>query len=231
MSGIANRTSLADGNTWNHEHIGLVARCLLLPPARAHAELVRHLADYVLLWTGRHAGRSGDDLAKAAHMARIAGSVFDDVDEGAVRMRADGPSDALRGSLLYALHAHRLGGAGEPDLSDDAERAQAAADALAELGFEEAFTSTHRMARVYRVLRVHEGSRAQVDASYARMHACHAARGELDPACRAHHGYPSALARARVGEQTLAELGHFRFVDADAPAGEVGGGVPAGDAA
>lgn len=36
ISGIANRTSLADGNTWNHEHIALIARCLTSPEKRAH---------------------------------------------------------------------------------------------------------------------------------------------------------------------------------------------------
>eukprot|EP01047_Picozoa_sp_COSAG01_P137792 COSAG01_NODE_68359_length_264_cov_0.733333_1_plen_50_part_01 len=31
----------------------------------------------------RHAGQYGDDLAKMPHMARIAGSVFDDIDASA----------------------------------------------------------------------------------------------------------------------------------------------------
>ena len=68
---MARRTTLADGNTWNHEHIALVGLCLTSPEAEAHA-LTRHLADYVLVWKGG----SGDDLAKSAHMARIGTSVF-----------------------------------------------------------------------------------------------------------------------------------------------------------
>jgi len=71
ISGMAQRTTLADGNTWNHEHIALVGLCLTSPEAEAHA-LTRHLADYVLVWKGG----SGDDLAKSAHMARIGTSVF-----------------------------------------------------------------------------------------------------------------------------------------------------------
>ena len=31
ITGIANRTTIADGNTWNHEHIALLGRCLTSP--------------------------------------------------------------------------------------------------------------------------------------------------------------------------------------------------------
>jgi hypothetical protein len=51
ITGIANRTTIADGNTWNHEHIATLGRCLTAPEKHAH-RIVRHLADYVLLWTG-----------------------------------------------------------------------------------------------------------------------------------------------------------------------------------
>ena len=69
INGVANRTTLADGNTWNHEHIALLGKCLVSPELEGH-EIVRHLADYVLVWTTRFAGMPGDDLAKAPHMAR-----------------------------------------------------------------------------------------------------------------------------------------------------------------
>ena len=48
INGIAERTSIADGNTWNHEHIATLGRCLTSPEKRAH-KIVRHLADYVRL--------------------------------------------------------------------------------------------------------------------------------------------------------------------------------------
>jgi dolichyl-diphosphooligosaccharide--protein glycosyltransferase len=192
INGIANRTSLADGNTWNHEHIALVGRALLLPPTEAHA-IARHLADYVLLWTSRYGnGHGGDDLAKAAHIARIAASVYSDIDAEQVQMprgRMAVPSEGLRRSLLFALHAHGL--------RDDAPT-QSARE-LAELGFEEVFTSTHSMARVFRVLRVSEESRAHVAESYQRMHACHLRERELHPRCREGHGYPPAIASVLAG--------------------------------
>merc|ERR1719399_1482046 len=52
IAGLANRTTLADGNTWNHEHIATLGRCLTSPEASAH-KIIRHLADYVLVWTGQ----------------------------------------------------------------------------------------------------------------------------------------------------------------------------------
>ena len=59
ITGIANRTTIADGNTWNHEHIALLGRTLTAPEKEGH-RAARHLADYVLIW----AGGGGDDLAK-----------------------------------------------------------------------------------------------------------------------------------------------------------------------
>merc|ERR1712070_1025674 len=55
LAGIANRTTIADGNTWNHEHIALLGRSLVLPIKDGH-EIIRHLADYVLVWSTSHGG-------------------------------------------------------------------------------------------------------------------------------------------------------------------------------
>merc|ERR1719412_1388452 len=83
INGVANRTTIADGNTWNHEHIATLGRCLTNPEKKAH-NIIRHLADYVLIWAGGH----GDDLAKSPHMARIANSVYSDVCPGDPTCRA-----------------------------------------------------------------------------------------------------------------------------------------------
>jgi len=42
---------LADGNTWNHEHIATLGRILSAPEKDAH-RIARHVADYVLVWAG-----------------------------------------------------------------------------------------------------------------------------------------------------------------------------------
>ena len=78
ISQIANRTTLADGNIWNHEHIALLGKILVSPVKESHA-ILHHLADYVLVWSTRFVGNSGDDIAKSPHMARIGASVFKDV--------------------------------------------------------------------------------------------------------------------------------------------------------
>ena len=70
IAGMANRTSIADGNTWNHEHIANLARSLTAPEEKAH-RVIRHLADYVLVW----AGGGADDLAKSPHLFRIGKSI------------------------------------------------------------------------------------------------------------------------------------------------------------
>lgn len=73
ITGVANRTSIADGNTWNHEHIATLGFMLTSPEKKAH-KYIRHFADYVLVWAG---GR-GDDMGKSPHLARIANSIFPD---------------------------------------------------------------------------------------------------------------------------------------------------------
>jgi len=46
-----------------------------------------------------------DDLAKSPHMARIAGSVYRDVDATAFYMDQQGlPSPMMRESILYRMH-------------------------------------------------------------------------------------------------------------------------------
>merc|ERR1712118_476206 len=74
ITGVANRTSIADGNTWNHEHIATLGRTLTNPEKKAW-NIMRHLADYVLVWSGG----GSDDMAKSPPLARIGNSVFPDV--------------------------------------------------------------------------------------------------------------------------------------------------------
>jgi dolichyl-diphosphooligosaccharide--protein glycosyltransferase len=104
ITGIGERTTLADGNTWNHEHIATLGRILTSPEKRAH-NIAKHLADYVLVW----AGGGGDDLAKSPHMARIGNSIYSDMcpDDPTCRkfgFNRDGtPTKMMKESLLYKL--------------------------------------------------------------------------------------------------------------------------------
>jgi len=110
IAGIANRTTIADGNTWNHEHIATLGKCLVSPEKESH-KMVKHLADYVLLW----AGGGGDDLAKSPHMARISNSVYDGICPGDPTCRMFGfvdnqmtPTPMMSNSMLFRLHNHNV---------------------------------------------------------------------------------------------------------------------------
>ena len=139
ISGIAKRTTLADGNTWNHEHIALLGLVLTAPPDVAHA-LARHLADYILVWTGG----GSDDLGKSGHMARIATSVFGghcaESDCNAFGVYGNGhPSPSMAASLIYRLCGSSFGGPEEL--------------------FREVYVSSHGKVRVVQVLGVDDASR------------------------------------------------------------------------
>lgn len=151
ITGIGNRTSIADGNTWNHEHIALLGRCLVSSEANGW-KIARHLADYVLIWTTRYVGSYGDDLAKSPHMARIAGSVYSDINPAAFYIDQKGrPSDMMRKSVLYRLHNYRLNPqAGQINLKY----------------FREAYTTKNRMVRIYKILKVSKKSKRHPFGSY-----------------------------------------------------------------
>lgn len=147
INGIANRTSLADGNTWNLEHIALLGRILTANETKAH-NLARHLADYVLIWAGND---HGDDLAKSPHMARIASSVYSDVCPKTdplcqtFRHYPDGTATpSMTASMLYKMHQHER----KPGVSVNPKL------------FKEAYTSTHGLVRVFQILNVDNESKA-----------------------------------------------------------------------
>jgi len=145
ISGIARRISLADGNTWNLEHIALVGRMLALPEKKGY-ELARHLADYVMVW----AGSFGDDIGKSPHIARISNSVYHDIcpNDPYCTSFSIGPrgvpTKSMAASMLYKMCYHnvRSGVHVDPDL------------------FEEVYTSKHGLMRVFKILNISEESKA-----------------------------------------------------------------------
>eukprot|EP01129_Flabellula_baltica_P013803 TRINITY_DN648_c0_g1_i1.p1 TRINITY_DN648_c0_g1~~TRINITY_DN648_c0_g1_i1.p1 ORF type:complete len:736 (+),score=167.01 TRINITY_DN648_c0_g1_i1:144-2351(+) len=143
INGMANRTTIADGNTWNHEHIALLGKCLVSPEEKAYS-MIRHLADYVLIWTTRYGGMWGDDLAKMPHMARIGASVYSDVENplGYYLDQQGNPSPQMRESLLYKLHSYRFDRSiKEPE------------------HFREVFISKNNMVRIYEVKNISQSSK------------------------------------------------------------------------
>jgi dolichyl-diphosphooligosaccharide---protein glycosyltransferase len=143
ITGIANRTSIADGNTWNHEHIANLARTLTAPEDEAH-DVIRHLADYVLVWTGG----GSDDMAKSPHLFRIGASIGQKggtVDMDSIHRkfgvdRQGRPSPMMANSLLFKLVSFQ--------------------GSVSEEHFEEVFTTKYRKVRIYKVIDVDMKSRA-----------------------------------------------------------------------
>jgi len=139
IAGIANRTTIADGNTWNHEHIALLGRALTSSVKEGH-RIARHLADYVLIW----AGGGGDDLAKSPHMRRIANSVYRFLCPGDPTCRSFGvsqrglPTKSMENSMLFSLHGHGIHAGVEADKNR----------------FKLVFESKHGKVRVFKVLSV-----------------------------------------------------------------------------
>ncbi|KAG5466146.1 hypothetical protein LSCM4_01288 [Leishmania orientalis] len=148
ITGIGNRTSLADGNTWNHEHIATIGKMLTSPVAEAHS-LVRHMADYVLIWSGQ----SGD-LMKSPHMARIGNSVYHDICPKDPLCQHFGfyshdharPTPMMRASLLYNLHevGRRKGIEVDPSL------------------FQQVYASKYDLVRIFKVMNVSKESKRWV---------------------------------------------------------------------
>jgi len=148
ITGIGKRTSLADGNTWNHEHIAMLGKTLTCPEEEAWGT-IRHLADYVLVW----AGGGGDDLAKSLHLARIGNSVYPDHcgdhDPKCSQFGFDAdrnPTPMMEESLLYKLVVNGV----TDGVAIDREL------------FEEVHSSEHGLLRIYKVLNVSEESKAWV---------------------------------------------------------------------
>lgn len=145
IAGIANRTSIADGNTWNHEHIATLGRCLISKEKTAH-KMIRHLADYVLVWTGG----GGDDLAKSTHIARIANSVYNDMcgpNDPLCRkfgFTDAGPTKMMAESLIYKLHSHAI----KPGVTVDPKL------------FQHMFQSKYGKVRIYKVKNICKKSKA-----------------------------------------------------------------------
>merc|ERR1719414_147504 len=148
ITGIAERTSIADGNTWNHEHIATLGRILTSNEKRSHSAM-RHLADYALVWAG---GR-GDDMGKSPHLARIGNSVFPDHcgdDDPLCRkfsFNEDGsPTQMMGDSFLFKAVNHNL----RPDVK------------LNSKFWQEVHTTKYGLMRVYRVMNVSEESKSWV---------------------------------------------------------------------
>eukprot|EP00978_Attheya_sp_CCMP212_P022967 scaffold69486_cov57-Attheya_sp.AAC.5 len=187
ITAIANRTTIADGNTWNHEHIALLGRTLTSPEKEGH-RIARHLADYVLVW----AGGGGDDVAKSPHLARIANSVYRFICPDDPTCRTFGfssrgePTPKMSESLLYKLHSHGI----VPGVVADKNR------------FQHVHTSKHGKVRIFRIMSVSKESKNWVADPNNRI--CDAPGSWF---CKGQ--YPPALQKVLHQKQDFAQLEDF----------------------
>merc|ERR1711865_665538 len=185
ITGIGNRTTIADGNTWNHEHIALLARTLTTSEKEGH-RIARHLADYVLVW----AGGGGDDLAKSPHIVRIANSVYrqmcpgDPTCSSFSRGRDGRPSPMMAESLLFKLHSAGM----HEGVEVDPNR------------FKEVFRTKYGRVRIFKILSVSEASKKWV----SNNRVCDAPGSWY---CRGQ--YPPALEKVLSEKQDFAQLEDF----------------------
>jgi len=192
ITAMANRTTIADGNTWNHEHIALLGRALTSPEKEGH-RIARHLADYMLVW----AGGGGDDLAKSPHLARIANSVYrhmcpNDPTCAQFYMSREGPSQKIKESMLYKLHSHGL----QPGVQVDPNR------------FKEVFRSQYQKVRIFKVLSVSRESKKWVANPENRL--CDVPGSWYCPG-----QYPPALQKILAEKKDFAQLEDFNKKEGD----------------
>lgn len=190
ITAIGNRTTIADGNTWNHEHIALLGRTLTSPEKDAH-RIARHLADYVLVW----AGGGGDDVAKSPHLRRIGNSIYRHLCPGDPTCRSFGfnngqPSETMAASLLYKLHSNGL----QPGAEVDKNR------------FKDVYQSKHGKVRIYKILSVSKESKDWV----FKNRECDTPGGWYCPG-----KYPPAVQKIVDEGRNFAQLEDFNRAESD----------------
>eukprot|EP00186_Timspurckia_oligopyrenoides_P002217 CAMPEP_0182448066 /NCGR_PEP_ID=MMETSP1172-20130603/23232_1 /TAXON_ID=708627 /ORGANISM="Timspurckia oligopyrenoides, Strain CCMP3278" /LENGTH=710 /DNA_ID=CAMNT_0024644787 /DNA_START=121 /DNA_END=2250 /DNA_ORIENTATION=+ len=160
IAGMANRTTIVDNNTWNNSHIATVGRALNSPEKKANLICRKLDADYVLILFGGYSGYSSDDIAKFLWPVRISASVDPSVKEseylskdGQYLIDEDNAGPAFKKSIMYRLSYYRFDevkrGYGPP--MDRARNAPAPSKPIRLRYFEEAFTTSHWIVRIYRV--------------------------------------------------------------------------------
>ncbi|CCK70074.1 dolichyl-diphosphooligosaccharide--protein glycosyltransferase subunit STT3 KNAG_0D03280 [Huiozyma naganishii CBS 8797] len=159
IGGMADRTTLVDNNTWNNTHIAIVGKALSSPEDRAYEILKEHDVEYVLVMFGGLIGFGGDDLNKFLWMIRISEGIWPEeirerdffTDRGEYRVDS-GATPTMKNSIMYKMSYH-----GFPELfggeAQDRVRGQHITQGdVGELHyFEEAFTSTNWMVRIYKI--------------------------------------------------------------------------------
>ena len=75
ITGMANRTTFSDGNTWNYSHIAIIGKALISTEPTAYKILRKLGATHVLAVCGCKAGLQNDDIGKYLWPVRVGMSI------------------------------------------------------------------------------------------------------------------------------------------------------------
>ncbi|KAF1741993.1 hypothetical protein MXB_4853 [Myxobolus squamalis] len=162
ITGMANRTTIVDNNTWNNSHIALVGRAMASNESAAYSILRSLEVDYVLVIFGGVIGFSGDDINKFLWMVRISQGEFPRhisepdyfSEEGAYTIGKD-VSDTMKNSLMYKMCYYNFAkirlSYQHPTGYDTVRREEIGHKHFNLDTLEEAFTSSHWIVRIYKV--------------------------------------------------------------------------------
>ena len=154
MTSMSNRTVLVDNNTWNNTHIATVGLALASPEERAVEIFERLDAEYALVIYGGRVGVQSDDISKAYWILKITSGEYPEINyidylnprTGMISMGAE-VTPAMKKSLLYKLVYHGLE---TPQHGYDYVRRQEVKNVEPLEHFEEVFSSTYFMVRVFK---------------------------------------------------------------------------------
>lgn len=158
ISGMADRTTIVDNNTWNNTHIAMVGKIFASNEENALKDLKALDIDYVLVLFGGVSGFGGDDLNKFLWMVRIAEGEFpNDVKEAAFYNSRgeykldDSASETLKESLMYKLSFYGFTDIAGPGAQDRARHTPGPSKNPVFTTFEEAFSTENWIVRIYKV--------------------------------------------------------------------------------
>lgn len=152
---MANRTVLADNNTWNNRHIATIALAFASDEQRAAAIMQELDVDYVFVVFGGVSRHQSDDLNKFLWMVRIASGVYPTVQQsdylsrrGLYTVGPDAPP-AFTNSLMYKLSYYGLNGL--TNGYDFLRNVEIGQKEITLEHFEEAYTTENWLVRIYKV--------------------------------------------------------------------------------
>lgn len=173
ITGMSNRTTIVDNNTWNNTHIASVGKAMSCSEEVSYEVMRQHDVDYVLIIFGSLLGYSGDDINKFLWMIRIGEGVYpNDIkernffnDKGQYAVD-DSASQTMKDSLMYKMSYYKFtdlygGGPGQ----DNVRNVQIPPTQIKLSVVDEVFSTENMLVRIYRVKKPDNIGRPLVAAS------------------------------------------------------------------